>query len=61
MHPEKFVSSQINIFSSSGEVISRTGWNGETRSIDLSALPKGVYLVQIQGSGVYAVTKLLVE
>lgn len=60
-NPEKFVSSQINIISPSGKTISRIGWNGETRSIDLSALPKGVYLVQIQGSGVYAVTKLLVE
>lgn len=59
--PEDCRSSVIRVISCSGQVVRQMIWNGEERSLDLSGLSPGIYLVQVKGPGIDTFTKLMIE
>ena len=60
-HPENFHSSLIRFISSTGQMVREIPWDGGTRSLDLSGMNKGLYLIQVQSKGINKYSKLVIE
>jgi len=47
LKPELYTASELVLFTPAGKDVARYAWNGETKSLDLSAMPKGIYFLKV--------------
>lgn len=55
------VSSDIELFDLRGNLVNRFHWNDSDLRLDLSALPKGIYVMVIQSTGAQEVKKIVLQ
>ena len=51
----------LSVLDMTGHVVYQSSWNGESRTLDLTSLAEGVYVLKIEGMDGIAVKKLIVE
>lgn len=51
----------VAVYNLSGEIVHRFQWDGNTRTLDLSHLTKGLYFIQLSGNGLSDARKIVLQ
>jgi len=52
---------KIFLYNLSGKLVHQFDWDGTTRSVNLSGLPKGLYFMQMTGNGISDARKIVIQ
>ncbi len=53
--------STVYLYNLSGKLVHQFDWDGTTRTVNLSSLPKGLYFMQLQGNGISDARKIVIQ
>lgn len=53
--------STVSIYNLSGRLLDQFSWNGQSVRLDLSAFPKGIYMLRIDSNGKHEMKKLVIQ
>lgn len=58
---EIYEASTVGVYHLSGRLIEQYSWNGQSVRLDLTAFPKGMYMLRIESNGKHEMKKLVIQ